>query len=77
MKPFSDSDQIGVELTQLGQWVSRMDMDIVDMAFIKVGREECNQLSNYTKRAKNNEEQLQLLLMDRCLNITRINLTDA
>ena len=50
-------------------------MDIVDMAFIKVDKEESFQLSNYTKRAKINEEQLQLLLMDRCLNITRINLT--
>ena len=50
-------------------------MDIVDMAFIKVDKEESFQLSNYTKRAKINDEQLQLLLMDRCLNITRINLT--
>ena len=75
MKPFSNAGQIGVELTQLGQWVSRVNMDIVDMAFIKVDKEESFQLSNYTKRAKINEEQLQLLLMDRCLNITRINLT--
>ena len=75
LKPFSNVGKIGVELTQLGQWVSRVNMDIVDMAFIKVDKEESFQLSNYTKRAKINDEQLQLLLMDRCLNITRINLT--